>query len=35
MVPCRQSGQNGFSIRVLPYRIGLNNPFELGLVRWW
>jgi starch phosphorylase len=35
MVPCRQSGQNGFSIRVLPYRIGLNNPFELGLVLWW
>jgi len=34
-VPCRQSGQNGFSIRVLPYRIGLNNPFELGLVLWW
>ncbi len=35
LVPCRQSGQNGFSIRVLPYRIGLNNPFELGLVIWW
>jgi len=32
---CRQSGQYGFSVRVLPYRIGLNNPFELGLGLWW
>jgi starch phosphorylase len=34
-VPCRRAGRNGFSVRVLPYRIGLNNPFDLGLVSWW
>jgi starch phosphorylase len=33
-VPCRASGQFGFSVRVLPRHDHLPNPFEPGLVTW-
>jgi starch phosphorylase len=33
-IPCRTSGQHGFSVRVLPKHSDLNNPFEPGLITW-
>jgi glycogen phosphorylase len=33
-VPCRSSGQFGFSVRVLPKHADLPHPFEPGLVTW-
>ena len=33
-VPCRSSGQFGFSVRVLPKHANLPNPFEPGFVTW-
>jgi starch phosphorylase len=33
-IPCRTSGQHGFSVRVLPRHGDLANPFEPGLVCW-
>ena len=33
-VPCRASGQFGFTVRVLPKHPNLTNPFEPGLVTW-
>jgi starch phosphorylase len=33
-VPCRASGQFGFTVRVLPKHPNLPNPFEPGLVTW-
>jgi starch phosphorylase len=33
-VPCRSSGQFGFTVRVLPKHANLPNPFEPGLVTW-
>jgi starch phosphorylase len=33
-VPCRTSGQFGFSVRVLPKHPYLPHPFEPGLVTW-
>ena len=33
-VPCKASGQFGFSVRVLPKHPNLPNPFEPGLVTW-
>jgi starch phosphorylase len=33
-VPCKSSGQYGFSVRVLPRNANLPNPFEPGLVTW-
>jgi starch phosphorylase len=33
-VPCRSSGQFGFSVRVLPKHANLQNSFEPGLVTW-
>jgi starch phosphorylase len=33
-LPCRASGQFGFSVRVLPKHINLPNLFEPGLVTW-
>lgn len=34
-IPCREAGQHGFAVRVLPFRRELNNKFETGLVTWW
>jgi starch phosphorylase len=35
-IPCRRSGQRGFTIRVLPRKDDLVlDRFETGLVRWW
>ncbi len=35
-IPCRRSGQRGFTIRIVPHREGmLLDRFETGLVRWW
>jgi starch phosphorylase len=33
-IPCRMSGQHGFTVRVLPKHPGLANLFEPGLVCW-
>jgi starch phosphorylase len=33
-IPCRSSGQHGYSVRVLPRHGDLANPFEPGLVCW-
>jgi len=33
-IPCRTSGQHGFTVRVLPKNADLPNPFEPGLVCW-
>jgi starch phosphorylase len=33
-VPCRASGQFGFSVRVLPKHTNLPHSFEPGLVTW-
>ncbi|HYT92563.1 MAG TPA: alpha-glucan family phosphorylase, partial [Gemmataceae bacterium] len=33
-IPCRESGQHGYAVRVLPKNNDLANPFEPGLVVW-
>ncbi|MFW6132714.1 MAG: alpha-glucan family phosphorylase [Planctomycetota bacterium] len=33
-MPCRRSGQGGYTVRVLPRHDLLPNPRELGLIRW-
>ena len=33
-ISCRNSGQQGFAVRVLPKHPGLSNPFEPGLICW-
>ncbi len=33
-LPCRSSGQFGFSVRVLPKHVNLPHLFETGLVTW-
>jgi starch phosphorylase len=33
-IPCRSSGQHGFSVRVLPNHADLANPYEPGLISW-
>ena len=34
-VPCREAGQHGFAIRVVPYRRELADRFSTGLITWW
>jgi starch phosphorylase len=33
-IPCRSSGQYGYTVRILPKHADLANPFEPGLVCW-
>ena len=33
-IPCQQSGQFGFGVRVLPKHPNLPHSFEPGLVTW-
>ncbi|MBS3733957.1 MAG: alpha-glucan family phosphorylase [Phycisphaerae bacterium] len=33
-MPCRRSGQSGYTVRVLPRNDLLANPRDLGLIRW-
>jgi starch phosphorylase len=33
-IPCRSSGQYGYSVRVLPHNPDLASAFEPGLVCW-
>ena len=33
-VPCRSSGQHGYSVRVLPKHEDLDNPFIMNLITW-
>jgi starch phosphorylase len=33
-IPCRMSGQHGYSVRVLPRHPDLSHPFEPGLLCW-
>ena len=35
-IPCRRSGQRGFTVRVIPRNEKFPlNRFETGLIRWW
>ena len=34
LVPCRKSGLNGFTIRVLPHHADLVTPYLPGLITW-
>ncbi|HVR76323.1 MAG TPA: alpha-glucan family phosphorylase [Planctomycetota bacterium] len=34
-IPCRNAGQHGFVVRVLPFRRELANKFETGKITWW
>jgi starch phosphorylase len=34
IIPCRSSGQHGYSVRVLPKNKDLANSFEPGLIAW-
>ncbi len=33
-VKCEQSGNHGYSVRVLPNHADLNHPLDLGLIEW-
>ena len=33
-MPCRQTGQHGVAVRVLPRHADLANPYEMGLILW-
>jgi starch phosphorylase len=33
-IPCRSSGQHGYTVRILPRHADLSNPFEPGLIHW-
>jgi starch phosphorylase len=33
-IPCRASGQHGYTVRILPKHAALANPFMTGLVCW-
>jgi len=33
-VPCRMSGQHGFTVRGLPHHPDLTTPFQPGLIVW-
>ena len=33
-IPCRASGQHGYTVRVLPRHADLASPFEPGLICW-
>ena len=33
-IECKDTGQFGFTLRILPKHPLLINPFELGLIRW-
>ncbi len=33
-IECNDTGQFGFTLRILPKHPQLINPFELGLIRW-
>jgi starch phosphorylase len=33
-VKCRQSGRQGYNVRLYPYHPGLSYPYQLGLVEW-
>ncbi len=35
-IPCRRSGQRGFTVRIVPRNEGFTlDRFETGLIRWW
>jgi len=33
-IPCRTSGQHGYTVRVIPKHAALANPFMAGMVCW-
>ena len=33
-IDCKNTGQFGYTVRVVPKHNVLINPFELGLIRW-
>jgi starch phosphorylase len=33
-VDCKDTGQFGYTLRILPKHKLLINPFELGLIKW-
>jgi hypothetical protein len=34
VIPCRTSGTQGLTVRVLPYHADLGHPHETGLIVW-
>jgi starch phosphorylase len=34
LMPCRNTGQHGVAVRILPRHTDLLNPYELGLILW-
>jgi starch phosphorylase len=34
LVPCRQSGLHGYSVRVIPFHPDVPHPLRLGLITW-
>lgn len=34
-IPCLKSGRFGYSLRALPFRRGLNQKFDMRLIKWW
>jgi len=33
-MPCRNTGQYGVAVRILPRHDNLVNPYEMGLILW-
>jgi len=33
-IPCRQSGLQGYSVRIVPFHPDIPNPLRLGLITW-
>jgi starch phosphorylase len=33
-IPCRQSGLQGYSVRIIPFHPDIPNPLRLGLITW-
>ena len=31
---CRESGHQGYAIRILPFHEYLSSSFEMGLIKW-
>jgi len=34
VVPCRESGQHGLAVRIIPSRQRVPDPLRLGLIKW-
>ncbi|MBI5418186.1 alpha-glucan family phosphorylase [Candidatus Poribacteria bacterium] len=34
LIPCSISGQNGYTVRIIPHHEYLINPLDMGLIKW-